>query len=447
MSQPPLASLCIPLYNKAQHIAKTLEASLQQTYPHFEIVVSDNGSTDGSTEIARAAAQRDSRIKYHRLPFTIPINQSWRYAMLLSQGEFVKIHSADDPTLEPRFLERMIEPLLQDRRLEFATCATHPIVEYTDTGLEQKACEAWFATFASFCRDLLNTPSQDERARKLFLHTSVFNQLGNLFPIVCRRCCFPASHWRKNNTPYDWPETYPDWDFLVRLFLNHRGCFVEEVVAHFHYDAHSPVFRIQANNYADLLDSVTLWLLPFTVLTDPELAPLRRQARPEELTHLVQLVQERIPQLMALSDEVVAFSHPHFAAALLPKLAQYSASYRRNPADEFSQKRLRQLRLSLAQHWLETPGERIEQEYQGAYGEAQRLLLESGIRQAKADVRETDLFEQVAKKLRGEVSSAEMLPLVLTFVLFASFGVLPDRSWQWVPDWLRPDLARFGWSS
>src|SRR5262249_37331486 len=163
--------------------------------------------------------------------------------------------------------------------------------------------------------------------------------------IVCRRCCFPESHWRKNNTPYDWPESYPDWDFLVRLFLNHRGIFVDNVLAHFHYDAGSPLCRGLVNNYTELLDAVTLWLMPFTVLVDPELAALRRQAQPEELSQVIQHLQNQLPILMNLSDEVVAFNDSHMTTKLLPRLNQYSVDFRRDPNHEKAQKRLRQLRI------------------------------------------------------------------------------------------------------
>lgn len=446
MSRVPLASLCIPLYNKAQHLARTLEAVLQQTYPNLEIVISDNGSSDGSSEIAQEHARRDARIRYHRLHSTLPINESWRYCWRLAQGEFVKLHSGDDSTLAADFLERMIEPMLRQQEFDFTICETQPIIEYTDTGLDPNQFIHSFRAIAALCRELTLTPNRAQRARMLFVKSSICQQLGNIFPLVCRRSCFPDSHWRKATTPWSWPESYPDWDFLIRLFLNHRGYFVEGVLDYFHFDAGSPCNRLIVNNNLDLHENYSAILLPLTVLADPELAALRDQARPEELAQLVHFVQARIPALMDLSDEVAAFDYPNLTAKLLPRLAGYSEAYRLNSRHVLPARRLRQLRLCLAQHWLQSPPEQIAAKYAGHHGEAQRLILASGIRRAVLDVRERQLLEKTRWELSSTAPAPQSAALVLAVVLFCNLREIHDISWDWVPDWLRPDLARFGWT-
>src|SRR5271168_3507966 len=129
MNQPPLCSICVPLYNKKPYLAQTLETVLGQTYSNIEVVISDNGSTDGSSEIAREFASRDSRVRYFRLENTVDVNESFRYCFQLAQGEFIKQHSGDDTTLPANFLERMIAPMLHQPELEFAVCAVRPVVE------------------------------------------------------------------------------------------------------------------------------------------------------------------------------------------------------------------------------------------------------------------------------------------------------------------------------
>src|SRR5947207_824615 len=138
MSSGPLVSVCIPLFNKCEHLAKTVGAILQQTYSPLEVVLSDNGSDDGSERIAQEFARRDQRVRYYRLRHTISVSQSWRCAWRLAQGEFVKIHSGDDTSLQRDFLERMVETMLRQPELGFTLCEARPVVEYTETGLSKE---------------------------------------------------------------------------------------------------------------------------------------------------------------------------------------------------------------------------------------------------------------------------------------------------------------------
>jgi len=59
----PLVSVVTPFYDTADDLAECIERVLAQTYDHWEYVLSDNGSTAGSTENAREWAARDPRIR------------------------------------------------------------------------------------------------------------------------------------------------------------------------------------------------------------------------------------------------------------------------------------------------------------------------------------------------------------------------------------------------
>lgn len=57
-------SIIIPTYNRAELIAKTLETVFQQTYPHYEVIVVDDGSTDDTEQVIRHV--RHEKLRYHK---------------------------------------------------------------------------------------------------------------------------------------------------------------------------------------------------------------------------------------------------------------------------------------------------------------------------------------------------------------------------------------------
>ena len=63
MSFPMLISVIIPAYNVDKYLAETLDSVLAQIYPHFEVVIVNDGSTDRTLEIAQGYAAKDDRIQ------------------------------------------------------------------------------------------------------------------------------------------------------------------------------------------------------------------------------------------------------------------------------------------------------------------------------------------------------------------------------------------------
>jgi len=62
----PRVSIGLPVYNGERFLAGAIESILAQTFGDFELVISDNASTDGTSEICREYQARDSRVHYLR---------------------------------------------------------------------------------------------------------------------------------------------------------------------------------------------------------------------------------------------------------------------------------------------------------------------------------------------------------------------------------------------
>lgn len=113
MTAQPRLSIGLPVYNGEEYLAQSLDALLGQTYEDFELVISDNASTDGTRDICRRYAARDSRIRYLGLPRNIGAAPNHNHVFTECRGELFKWASHDD--LYARDLLRRCVETLDER--------------------------------------------------------------------------------------------------------------------------------------------------------------------------------------------------------------------------------------------------------------------------------------------------------------------------------------------
>jgi len=109
----PELSIGMPVYNGAQYLPLALDSILAQTYNDFEVVISDNASTDHTEAICRSYAQKDKRILYFRQKENTGAAQNFSRTFQLSSGRFFKWAAADDLCL-PGYFERCVRELEQN---------------------------------------------------------------------------------------------------------------------------------------------------------------------------------------------------------------------------------------------------------------------------------------------------------------------------------------------
>lgn len=108
MKRDPRVSIGLPVYNGEDFLETALLSILAQTYEDFELIVSDNGSTDRTEQICRQYASRDPRIRYLREETNRGAAWNYNRVFELSRGEFFKWQAHDDVCL-PAMLQRCIE--------------------------------------------------------------------------------------------------------------------------------------------------------------------------------------------------------------------------------------------------------------------------------------------------------------------------------------------------
>jgi teichuronic acid biosynthesis glycosyltransferase TuaG len=90
----PLVSIIVPTYNRANIIGQTLDTVLSQTYPHWELLIVDDGSAD-STDLV-VAQYKDSRIQFHRIDHCGVVGHVRNYGMKRAAGEYFAFLDSDD---------------------------------------------------------------------------------------------------------------------------------------------------------------------------------------------------------------------------------------------------------------------------------------------------------------------------------------------------------------
>ncbi|HEX2437838.1 MAG TPA: glycosyltransferase family 2 protein [Methylomirabilota bacterium] len=106
----PRASVGMPVFNRAASVARGIESVLAQTFPDFELIVSDNASSDGTEPICRRYAAQDPRIRYTRHPATISGLDNFRFVLDTARAPYFMWLPADDYVL-PRLLELAVAVL------------------------------------------------------------------------------------------------------------------------------------------------------------------------------------------------------------------------------------------------------------------------------------------------------------------------------------------------
>ncbi|HOB76353.1 MAG TPA: glycosyltransferase [Phycisphaerae bacterium] len=109
----PRVSIGMPVYNGERFLAEAIESILAQTFTDFELIISDNGSTDSTPAICERYARLDSRIRYYRNEVNLGAAPNFNRAFHLAQGEYFKWAAHDDICL-PQYLERCVETLDAD---------------------------------------------------------------------------------------------------------------------------------------------------------------------------------------------------------------------------------------------------------------------------------------------------------------------------------------------
>ena len=130
MSAPSKSSPCVsiglPVYNGENYLAEAIESLLSQSLTDFELIISDNASTDATQSICEKYQKQDPRIRYTRTDQNLGAAQNYNRIVPLAQGRYFK-WAAHDDNCYPDFLSGCVTTL--DAHQDAVLCypSTHVI--------------------------------------------------------------------------------------------------------------------------------------------------------------------------------------------------------------------------------------------------------------------------------------------------------------------------------
>lgn len=121
LNKTPMVSVIMPVYNGEKYLSEAIESVLNQTYKNFELIIVDDGSTDGSKKIINKFTSRDKRLKVFLNKKNKGISYTLNRAILNSKGKYIARLDCDDISLSKR-LDEQVHVLEYDK--DIAICGT-----------------------------------------------------------------------------------------------------------------------------------------------------------------------------------------------------------------------------------------------------------------------------------------------------------------------------------
>jgi glycosyltransferase involved in cell wall biosynthesis len=128
----PRISVLIPTYNYARYLPEAIESVLEQDRRDLELLISDDGSTDGSAELIAAYAAKDSRIRFQIHPTNLGMVQNWNWCLSEARGEYIKFLFGDDKLATRHALGKLLELLETTPSATLAASARYVVGETSE---------------------------------------------------------------------------------------------------------------------------------------------------------------------------------------------------------------------------------------------------------------------------------------------------------------------------
>lgn len=268
MSEGIHFSVLVPVYNVSPYLRECIESVLTQSYGDYELLLVDDGSTDGSGAICDAYAAKDARVRvFHKE--NGGLMSARRYAIARMAGDYCVFLDADD-WLEPNTLETLAAAI----RETAAECLIYGICRDQPGGTEHLSAPA------SVCNRLM---TDRREVLNLILNDDAFNSL-------CRKCAKTSCFDGRDFTPFFHIRSGEDRLQSTEILENARSfLFLPDELYHYRVNTESITHTIRYDSWRadfEVERLIHAWLEKLGVLLPADFDRLRNHLLDELVVDL-----------------------------------------------------------------------------------------------------------------------------------------------------------------
>ncbi len=247
----PLVSVFIPVYNAGQYVAQAIESVLKQSYPNYELIIIDDGSTDETAQVL-ALYRHHPRIRLYQNSENLGISPTWNRAIGLCRGTIIAKLDADD-FYEPHQMETVVNFYQHHPEVGLVFSGLNLIYPDGRVEAEMKYMQTWVRQRHEFLPALLRLCLI--RAPTVFVQRACYDRLGGVLEAM---------------------KLHSDWEMWVRIAAAYPVGFIARRLANYRM-SHGPNATAQAAVDGRSMHDLQLWLdkltkneLPYTLTPDEE---------------------------------------------------------------------------------------------------------------------------------------------------------------------------------
>ena len=259
----PKVSICIPTYNGEKYLQEALDSINQQTYRDFEVVVSDDASSDDTLKIIENFKNKVDFSVYIYKHKPSGIGANWNNTIKHAKGKYIKFLFQDD-VLEPRCLEKMLKVLDNNPKVGLVASKREFIIDK----VKNEATQQWLSEYGDLQQNILDNKNPQLITKKIFRHKDFINtpknKIGEPSVVMFRRSLVDKIGFFDENL-----KQILDYEFWYRILKKYHIYIIDETLVKFRLHdmqataVNSNVFILDYQLYPKILYNDYFWLLNY----------------------------------------------------------------------------------------------------------------------------------------------------------------------------------------